>query len=319
MSWKLWIRLEQRSALMSKEDFRFQHTPYDGSSHPFTVGLKPIDEGEWLEPDAFLVPHLAEKDRLVSERRDAVLRAEDGTEEAQREMLSLIVENLKQYHGKTHKFEAGRVVIADRGPVVDLSNAPALLTAARLVQEDLVLMRPGPDGYRLAAASLSFPSSWSLAEKFSKSMSAIHETVPGFNGERMGIMVARLFDNLKVGQCVCRFNWSIYPDDELYNPKPHRIDMRDDVPLLSRLFLRVERQTLRRLPGSGDIIFTIKIHHDPLRALVGHPERGQLAGQLRTQLMALDPDQLRYKGLANARDELARALSELSTSEAGVM
>jgi hypothetical protein len=319
MSWKLWTRPEKRSALMSQETIRFQHTPYDGSSHPFTVGLKPISEGEWLEPDAFLVPHLAEKDRLVSERRDAVFRAEDGTEEAQQEVLALIVENLNRYHSKTHKFVANRVVIADRGPVVDLSSKPVLLTAARLVQEDLVLMRPGPDGYRLAAASLSFPSSWSLAEKFSKSMSAIHETVPGFNGKRMGAMVARLFDNLKVDQYVCRFNWSIYPDDELYNPKPHRIDLRDSDSVLSRLFLRVERQTLRRLPGSGDIIFTIKIHHDPLRALEAHPDREQLAGQLRTQLMVLDPDQLRYKGLANARDELARALSELFTSEAGVM
>ncbi|MEM9630661.1 MAG: DUF3445 domain-containing protein [Pseudomonadota bacterium] len=296
-----------------RSSFSFQHTPYDGSSQPFTVGLKPIDEEVWLEPDPFFASHLAEKERLYALQPNSVFREEKGTEAAQTEVLSLIVDNLSRFHGATHRIVSGAVRLRTADREVSLTDTPALLTASRLVQEDLILMRPGKDGYRLVAASLCFPSSWSLAEKFGKSMSGIHESVPGFNGSRMGQMVARLFDNLKVGQLVCRFNWSMHPDGDLYHPLPK--DMRFDCPeqALASLFLRVERQTLRRLPESGDILFAIKIHHDPLAALKAQDDRAGIAGGLHKQLLALDQDQLDYKGLGDTRDALAAALEGFFT------
>ena len=42
-------------------------------------------------------------------------------------------------------------------------------------------------------------------------------------------------------------------------------------------FIRVERQTLRKLPSSRDILFTIRIHLDPLAVLARHPDRATLA------------------------------------------
>jgi hypothetical protein len=47
-------------------------------------------------------------------------------------------------------------------------RAMPLKAAALLVQEDLILMRKGEDGWRLAAGSLCFPSSWTLTEKFGR-------------------------------------------------------------------------------------------------------------------------------------------------------
>ncbi len=286
----------------------FQHTPYDGSSQPFTVGLKPIGEEVWLEPDNHFAAHLAEKERLISERREAVFLAEPDTDGAQREVLDLVVQNLSRFHGDTHKRDADFMALAGAGRRVDLNKGPPLLTASRLVQEDLVIMRPGKDGYRLAAASLCFPSSWSLAEKFGQSMSGIHENVPGFNDTRVGQMVARIFDNLKEEQLLERFNWSIYPDGELHHPLPKEIHFRIADSALAHLFLRVERQTLRRLPRSGDILFTIKIHHDPLAALDTQENCEKLAAALRSQLLSLDADQLSYKGLVETRDALAAVL-----------
>ena len=78
------------------------------------------------------------------------------------------------------------------------------------------------------------------------------------------------------------------------------------------LFVRVERQTLRRLPQSGDILFTIRVHHDPLSALTKHPDGTRLASGLRDQLLALDVDQLAYKGLNRQRDSIAAKLADLA-------
>ncbi|MEO9530901.1 DUF3445 domain-containing protein [Roseibium sp.] len=289
----------------------FRHTPYDGSSQPFTVGLKPVTEETWLEPDPNLTRYLVEKEHLFSNALETVFRAEPATDAAQREVLNLVADNLERFHTGSHRLSGGGVEVLESGQRVGLEETPALLTASRLVQEDLILMRPGPDGYRLAAASLCFPSSWSLAEKFGQSMTGIHDNVPGFNGGRMGQMVARIFDNMKTGQLVGRFNWSVYPDGDLHHPRPKQIRPEISGSALARLFLRVERQTLRRLPGNGDILFTIKIHHDPLVALAASEDRAELARNLRRQLLDLDADQLAYKGLVSTRDALAEALDGL--------
>lgn len=289
----------------------FRHRPYDGSTRPFTVGLKPIGEEVWLEPDSYLDAYLAEKERLFSLDLPAVFRAEDGTDDAQREVLDLVADNLIRFHPRTHAFEPGSATITETGRRIDLGDGPALLAASRLVQEDLVIMRRGPDGYRLVAASVCFPSSWRLSEKIGRSMSGIHEGVPDFNGARMGRVVDRLFENLTADQLVCRFNWSIYPDSNLHHPMPEGIPFTVTAETLARLFLRVERQTLRRLGKSGDILFTIRIHHDPLAKLAEQDDRKRIASDLRGQLMDLSEDHLDYKGMIRARDEIAAALQRM--------
>src|SRR5215475_5581248 len=70
------------------------HTPYDGSSKPFTVGLKPLDLDRWLEIDAHRETYLAEKRRLYADIPEKVFVAEAGTEDAQQEVLELIAEHL---------------------------------------------------------------------------------------------------------------------------------------------------------------------------------------------------------------------------------
>ena len=289
----------------------FRHRPYDGSSQPFTVGLKPIGEEDWPEPDAFLADHLAEKERLFAKEPAAVFRAEDDTGAAQCEVLEFVRDNLERFHPESHAIDEMTARLRSSGRFVSLTATPALLTASSLIQEDLVIMRPGPDGYRMVAASLCFPSSWRLSEKFGLSMTGIHESVPGFNGERMGQVVARLFENLQSDQLMCRFNWSIYADGNLHHPWPKRISFDVSTEAIARLFLRVERQTLRRLPRCGDILFTIRIHHDPLSMLAAQPDRANIASGLRQQLLALDHSQLTYKGLVAARDEIAEALRRM--------
>ena len=197
--------------------------------------------------------------------------------------------------------------------VVAGDAVPPLLAAARLVQEDLCLLRRGADGYVLVAAALCFPSSWSLADKIGRPMIAIHEHVPGYR-ERLAARIDRIFDSLRVELPVWRVNWSIYPDADLHHPEPKqrpRNWFAETGDLISRAFVRVERQTLRRLPASGDILFTIKVLVDPLEGLRRHPNGAQLARGLRDQIAALDRDQLAYKSMLEHRDGMVRALDAL--------
>lgn len=304
----------------------FSHTPYDGSARPFSVGLQPLDLADWIEPDARLAEQLDEKERLLAGGGEApVLLAEDGTQDAQQEVLDLLAAHLPHRFPDLYRREGEEIRILPAGRTVALSgsNDIPLGRAARLVQEDLILMRASPQGYRLAAGALCFPSSWSLTDKFARPMTAIHETVPGFNDGRMGPMVARIFDNLPVDRPSWRLNWSLYTGPALHRPFPKRIAADGTDPhRLARdeaggLHVRVERQTLRRLPKSGDILFTIRIHHDPVAAFARHPLGGQLALGLRRQLLELDTAQTAYKGLTADRDAIAEALARLADSLPG--
>lgn len=295
----------------------FAHTPYDGSKAPFSIGLAPIPLARWIEPDERLARDLAQKDALFETRRDVVFRAETGTEAVQEEVLDLLVTHLPAHHHDVYRREPDALAIlpADRRVPLD-GKDPPLMTAARLVQDDLVVMRPGDAaGYRLVAAALCFPSAWSLAEKFGTSLDGLHANVPGY-ADRLAVRMKRIFDALKPDVVVERLNWSIYPDAELHHPESKERP-RDWFGRNRDAFIRVERQTLRRLPRSGDVLFTIKVLVDPFEAFESHADGARLAAGLRAQLLGLDREQLIYKNLLEHRDLVAAELARIAGAEVG--
>lgn len=264
---------------------------------------------------------LAEKDRLNREIPDRVFLEETDTRAAQAELLDLLVTHLLEYHPQTYRREGDVVVVAGerRVNLADLA-LPPLRIAADLVADDLVLMRRGENGWRLAAASLCFPSSWTLSEKFGKPLQEIHNPVPGFGeGTRTAEIINRMFDSFQRGQPAIRWNWSLQSDRILYKPLSN--EQRDERAIArpprfahgaASAFIRVERQTLRKLPDSGDIVFAIRIDLDPMLALRAHPDGPRLAAALAAQLSALDPAQVDYKGFNADRDRLVADLGRIA-------
>ncbi|MDW6025062.1 DUF3445 domain-containing protein [Mesorhizobium sp. BAC0120] len=292
------------------------HTPYDGSTKPFTIGLKPLDAALWLDVDGQYETYLAEKRRIYAEIPDKVFVAEEGTQDAQHEVLHLVA---------SHMRERFPTLVPNESPLSPNGaslNAHPLYAASLLVQEDLVLMRRDEEGWRLVAASLCFPSSWSLTEKFGKPLQDIHTPVPGFGpGTRIADVIQRIFDKLQVAQPVERMNWSLQAGSALYMPlsnagRQERAERKPshfaETDVAANAFIRVERQTLRKLPKSGDVLFTIRIYLDPMQVLESHPHRATLAASFAAQLVALDEAQVDYKGLSADRDRLVERLRAMA-------
>jgi len=141
-----------------------RHTPFDGSSKLFQIGLKPLDPADWIDVDERLPAYLMEKDGRWRERPDEVFAAEPDTGDAQRELREMLVAYLPVRFPDLYRRESEAMRIGPDRLVPLGGDEPPLLIAARLVEDDLVLMRRGESGWRLAAASMCFPSSWSLAE-----------------------------------------------------------------------------------------------------------------------------------------------------------
>lgn len=290
----------------------FAHTPFDGSKKPFSVALAPLDLDHWIEPDRDLAGTLAQRAMLMRDKRDIVFREDTDTRASQRELLELVVEHVLTRFPEHYRLEGRRLDVLPLGRSFDLddeSESPLAL-AGQIISEDLLILRQSEAGYRLVAAVLCFPSAWSLTEKFGATLDGLHHNVPGYPG-KMAMIMNRIFDNLLVEQPVWRLNWSIYPDAELHHPESKerpRDWFNDPDNLAPEAFVRVERQTLRRLPVSRDIVFGIRIHVDPFDAFRRHPEGGRLAAALREQILSLNADQLAYKALTEHRDAIARAL-----------
>ncbi|MDQ0511905.1 heme-dependent oxidative N-demethylase family protein [Ancylobacter amanitiformis] len=297
----------------------FAHTPFDGSRKAFAVGLAPLDPDAWIEPDRQIAARLAERAALLCEKRDVVLREEPGTRTSQREALDLVVEHVTRRYPELYRLEGRRLTVLPTGRSFDLEDASEapLALAGQIVTDDLLILTPSPAGYRLVAAVLCFPSSWSLAERFGQTLDGLHESVPGYQSKLARVM-NRIFDNLKVDQPVWRVNWSIYPDAQLHHPESKerpRHWFEDPANLAPEAFVRVERQTLRRMPESGDMLFTVRIHVDPFDAFRRHPDGRMLAASLREQILGLDADQLAYKAMTEHRDAIAAALERIARGD----
>jgi hypothetical protein len=289
------------------------HTPYDGSAPPFAIGLARLDPATWIDIDHHHPGYIAEKRCLTSSRFEDVFVAEAGTDDAQREVYELIHTHLGDRFGPDQHASPDLALTTAPGGAL----LPPLHQAALRVQEDLVLMRKGEAGWRLAAASVCFPSSWNLREKFRRPMHEIHAPVPGFaEGTRNAGLIERMFDNLRVDMPVVRWNWSVYGDPELFHPNTHETGEGrfGPGPIARNVYLRLERQTLRKLPGSGDILFTIRIYIDPLSALESHPEGARLALAIADQVKALSPAERTYKGLATEHEKLLARLEMMAAS-----
>lgn len=238
-------------------------------------GLKPIAPEAWLTPDTE-AHTLADKHRVMREHRGDVYGARDGSEMAALELAAL--------------------VHAAAGP--GQGECPsALEAAASAVSDDLCVLIKDRDGlWRLEAASLCAPTFWRLSEKLGEPLGGLHGPVPGAN-PGMVSRIHRMFDALRPGQVLERFNWTVQPGPARFTPSqaPFKKIAAElaEAGALDALWFRVERQTISKLPVSGAVAFTIRVTLDPLRA--AFPDAAHVAA-FRAAWEGIDPVLADYKG-----------------------
>jgi len=260
------------------------HTPYKNGEGGVKVGLEPIKESDWLEIDDLFNSEIELKKELYNSHFNDIHQEVKESFESQVELLSVLKSHLEQYH-PDHK-------------ITSVAESLPLKSASLMVQEDLVLMLPRGEEYFLGAASLCAPSNWSLQEKFKSSLIGLHVHVPTYE-KKIGSRVNNLFNNLPRERIFQRFNWSVYEDSKLFQParSKSRIERSKTVTednAGDRLFIRVERQTIRRLPETGAIVFTIRVHVNPLLSI---KKDLSLLTDFNQALENLTADMKRYKSI----------------------
>ena len=98
---------------------------------------------------------------------------------------------------------------------------------------------------------------------------------------------------MKPENIIARHNYFIQMNDVLFQQEPFASELADSQLKIEDIRLRHERQTLRRLPKTGAILFTVRTYLTPLKDLEDEPESvKELLGAIR----ALPEDMAIYKG-----------------------
>lgn len=246
------------------------------------MGLVRVPEADWLTPEPDLAARAAvftaaaDCVQVLPEAEAAVVEvatllpsdpARGGVAQRQRGADAEVgVRSLDRGHPSVEPSARHLPLQGRIGSAVD-----ALRTAAGDVWEDLCILTPDASGqYRLTAAALAFPTDWHLHEKLGQALTPIHAPIHGY-AEQLAAGVDHFFSTLQPGPIFGRTNWFVVASDAWRylpqdDPQVRFAHVTEDN-AGSTLFVRCERQTLRRLPQSGAVLFTIGIHVEPLARL----------------------------------------------------
>jgi len=115
-----------------------------------------------------------------------------------------------------------------------------------------------------------------------------------------------MFSKLKPEQPLWRNNWGLSPSGTLDEPLYGSDEKREERKIkkgvseeeVKKLFLKVEYQTIRRLPRSRYLLFTVKTMVDSLSGLGEVP--AQAAQCLASSIRGMSAEMQAYKGIASA-------------------
>jgi dimethylamine monooxygenase subunit A len=256
--------------------------------------------------------YLHQKQQRLDHSYSESVMALPGTVAAQQELLELLLAYLPEHYPDHFQFQNNQITNLKTHQVwhlQDFADIPIDL-AGRLVQDDLCLLVTVDNTYQLGAASVCFPLHWRLSEKMGQSLVHIHAPVPDYPAT-LQQPVDRYFQMLRTDAPGYRFNWSLVDRPELTLDLDFETSPAEMTPdnLGEHLWIRVERQTLRRLPQTEAILFAIRTYVYPLSLLEQHPTAAagfaQVLDQVPTPMQA-------YKNIAKYQQALQMYLTQIT-------
>ncbi|KAJ5108472.1 alpha-1-2-mannosyltransferase [Penicillium angulare] len=285
------------------------------------MGIRNTPLEEWIELDCEYPRFHREKAIRIEDRGPKCCRTLPDAYDAALELLEQLAEYLPSRYPMMYRRIKKGIQNIWSGEKFDIISRPLhedpMQTIGRLTQDDMAIMIEKDDGnYYFLAGAILLAGFWRLEDKLGLSLREIHTTagVPHYE-ERLEKGMNNLFRRLKPEDLVTRNNFSIQIDSKLpWSTSIGNEDSNDlgwhnaeDNIAIEHHHLRVERQSLRRLPRTGAIIFTIHTYLTPITDLA---KEDYVPGRLGSAIRSYDGIVSEYKGRPKYREILLNYLDE---------
>ncbi|KAJ4383334.1 hypothetical protein N0V86_001381 [Didymella sp. IMI 355093] len=288
------------------------------------MGLRSMQWNDWIELDNQYLKFHSIKVSRIAERGERCCKTAPEAQDAATELLKELCTYLpERYPSLFQDIGDGREGVKNlaTGEVVDVKQRlevekeDPMQVCARLVQDDLAIMIERTDGqYYLLAGAILLAGFWRLEDKFGMPLSEIHTSgdVPQYK-EKLEKGMLNMFKRLQPEKPVLRNNYFIQVDDNLAWSESLGSENEDGINWASaeqiegvgNVWFRSERQSLRRLPRSGGIVFTIRTYFHPITDICKEP---YVPGRLASAMRSWGDDVSRYKGKAQYADVVLKYL-----------
>lgn len=300
-----------------------KYAPWLSGDFRWRLGLRPLELDDWIQLGDDYSPQMATKAMARAQHPGTVFHALPEALPACREVLDLLTAHLirlwpsdfARTDCEIHNRRTGERIPASRS---DDGSMHPLDIAGRLVQEDLMVLIPDDHSHHshagrliVGAGSVCLPNRWDLSSKLGRTMVEVHEPVSRLN-DHVGDPIERFFARLTADKSFWRVGWGVIDTPDLFQPldgtardaSASRPNHRGGVGA-DDLYIRVERETIRRLPVTGGVLFTIRTYLTKAgRVLAEAPVDGD---RLAEAIAAMPGDVRAYKQL----DVFAPAIEEL--------
>jgi hypothetical protein len=292
-----------------------RYRPYRWAAADFQLGLRPIRPENWILIGEGHAEIMREKRERLDNHRPFYYRTLADSLPAQRELRARVTAHLVADHPQYFQKNGPVIQSLATGEALDLQDEASepLLQLSYLIEEDFMLLDSAGGRQRITAASNAYSSSGRLAASVGKDMAWAHEPVPQLT-DKLGGKIERVLGSIHSATPCERFNWQITPLATLFFPHedPHAANaaaMREILSQLCRdparagelLWIRVERQTLMRLPDSNAVAFSLHTYSDPLSSVESDVESVRAISAL---LNNYSEERWRYSEMNIVRDPL---------------
>lgn len=300
------------------------YQPYMGGAFRWRLALRPLELVDWIQIGDDYDHEMDAKSRVLRDFPSTVFAAIPESEIEGDEVLTTLVDHLVEHYPEWFQRDECTVTNLHRGETFAITpdahghwSEHPLSIAGRLVQEDFALLVEREGRLVFGGGSVCFPNRWDLTSKLGATMAEVHAPVARLN-EQLGGPIDDFFARLSPDKPYWRLGWGVLDTDEPYQavdgtaPPSPEIPPVGDQSTGDRLFLRVERETLRKFPRTGSVLFTIRTYIRPLSHLAARPDD---ARRLADALAALPDDVADYKRVVELSESARHWLTSMAHSQ----
>ncbi|TVY40985.1 hypothetical protein LOCC1_G003569 [Lachnellula occidentalis] len=253
------------------------YRPFRWAYHQ-TMSFNKIEPDWWLEVDNQYASRVKERQELFRQHGSKVLDFLPGSELVCKELMEICLQFYCARYPSYFSLSSDKSTFHNKllQTDTDIKSIHPLHVLLNNVPEDFgIVLRNEKDGmYYFRAGLVCSSLGWNVGTKIGKSLQQIHQAIPDYK-EKMSLSMDRFFSKMPTHAPIQRGSWGLEVGTPLFMPPGHPHEKLREIQnadlSIEECNLRVDWQTLRRLPLSGGIVFNFTALFTPVQEFRDEP------------------------------------------------